>query len=126
MRWCLDRFRLHGGIKELTDLLPDKLLAFGRLPPDLLLHRVCVRSHSQVVLNHLPRDPGHVGWPPCKHVGVSPEEGDECAFLFAAQVTANLDDLGGVFAHHDLLRRNGGVGSEVRTAAAGGGGGERT
>ena len=69
-----------------SDLLPDELLALGRLPPDLLLHRVCVRVHSQVVL--------------------------ERAFLFAAKITADSDDLGGVFAHHDLLCRNGGIGSE--------------
>jgi hypothetical protein len=43
---------------------------------------------------------------------VSPEEGDERAFLFTAQVMADPDDLGGVFAHHNLLRRDGGVGGE--------------
>ena len=64
------------------------------------------------MLDHLPRDPGHVGRLPCKHVGVSQEEGDERTFLFAIQVTADADDLGGAVAHHDLLRRNRGVGGE--------------
>ena len=45
------------------------------------------------MLDHLPRDPGHIGRLPCKHVDVSPEEGDERAFLFAVQVTADADDL---------------------------------
>ena len=83
------------GVKELADLLPDELLALRRLPPDLLLHRAGVRAHRQVMLDHLPRDPGHIGRLPCKHVDVSPEEGDKRAFLFAAQVTADSDDLGG-------------------------------
>ena len=100
------------GNKELADLFPDELLTLGCLPPDLLLHWACVQEHNQVVLNHLPRDPGHVRRLPCKHVGVSPAEGDERAFLFATQVTANSDDLGGVFAHYDLLRRTKGVGSK--------------
>ena len=102
----------EAGVKELADLLPDELLALGRLPPDLLPHRSCVGAHSKVVLDHLPRDPRHIGRLPCKHVDVSPEEGNERAFLFVTQITADPDDLGRVFAHHDLLRGNGGVGGE--------------
>ena len=102
----------EAGIKELAYLLPDEFLALGRLPPDLLLHRPCVGAHSKVMLDHLHRDLEHIGRLPCKHVDVSPEEGDERAFLFATQVTADLDDLGGVFAHHDLLRGDGGVSGE--------------
>ena len=90
----------------------SRILALKRLPPDLLLHQACVWAHSQVMLDHLPWDPEHIGRLPCEHVNVSLEEGDERAFLFAAQVTNDSDDLGGVFAHHDLLRRNRGVGSE--------------
>jgi hypothetical protein len=64
------------------------------------------------VLDHLLRDPGHIERLPCKHVDVSPEKGDERAFLFVAQVTADPDDLGRVFSQHDLLRRDGGVDGE--------------
>ena len=51
----------ESGVKEHADLLPDELLARRRLSPDLLLHRAGVRTHSQVMLDHLPKDPGHVG-----------------------------------------------------------------
>ena len=102
----------ESSVEELADLLADKLLALWRLPPDLLLHWSGVRMHGQMMLDHLPRDPGHVGRLPGKHVYVSPEEGDERAFLFAAQVAADTDNLGSVFAHHDLLRWNRGVGGE--------------
>ena len=102
------------GVKELADLLLDELLALRRLPPDLLLHRAGVRAHHQVMLDHLPRDPGHVRRLPGKHVCVVPEEGDERAFLFAAQVTADPNDLGSVFAHHNLLHGDRGVDSESR------------
>ena len=102
----------EASIEDLVDLLLDELLALERLPVDLLPHRPCVWAHSKVVLDHLPRDPGHIGWLPCKHVDVSLEEGDERTFLFVAQVTSDSDDLGRVFAHHDLLRRDGGVGGE--------------
>ena len=70
----------------------------------------CRRTHGQVMLDHLPRDPGHIGRLPGKHVHVSPEEGDKRAFLFAAQVAADTDNLGSIFAHLDLLRWNRGVG----------------
>ena len=103
----------EAGVKELTYLRTDELLALGRLPPDFLLHRACVRAHNQVVLDHLPRDPGHIGRLPCKHIDVSPEEGDERAFLFVTQITANSDDLGRDFAHRDLLCRDGGVDDEL-------------
>jgi hypothetical protein len=41
----------------------------------------------QMVLDHLPRDLGHLRWLPCKHIRISPEEGDEREFLFAVQIT---------------------------------------
>ena len=108
----MEDFSDKSGVEELADLLADKLLALWRLPLDLLLHRAGVRTHSQVMLDHLPRDPGYIGRLPGKHVHVSPEEGDERAFLFAAQVAADTDNLGSVFAHLDLLRWNRGVGGE--------------
>ena len=103
----------EASIEELADLLPDELLVLGRLPLDLLPHRPCVRAHGKVVLDHLPRDPGYIRRLPCKHIDVNPEECDERTFLFVAQVTADPDDLGRVFAHPDLLHMDGGVGIEL-------------
>jgi hypothetical protein len=45
------------------------------------------RVDSQPVLDHLLKDPNHVGRLPCKHIDVSLEEGDKCEFLFCPQMT---------------------------------------
>jgi hypothetical protein len=49
-----------------------------------------------MVLNHLPRNPGHLRWFPGEHVNICPEELDEHAFLFLSQVPPNPGGLGGL------------------------------
>jgi hypothetical protein len=41
-----------------------------------------------MVLDHLPGDPRHLRWLPCKHVGICLEEGDEREFLFSSRSLA--------------------------------------
>jgi hypothetical protein len=60
------------------------------------LDRSGVGVDLQMVLNHLPRDPGHLRWLPCKHICVSPEEGDEREFLFAVQITRDTGSLSSI------------------------------
>jgi hypothetical protein len=61
----------------------------------------------QMVLDHLPRDPGHLRWLPCKHIRVSLEEGDEREFLFAVQITRDTGSLSSIGpnlnGHGDVL-----------------------
>jgi hypothetical protein len=45
---------------KLLYFLDDKVLFLLRLFPGLLLHGVCLRAHSYVVLNHLPGNVGHI------------------------------------------------------------------
>jgi hypothetical protein len=70
-------------IKQLLNLLSDKILSLNGLLLGLLLDRSGIRVDLQMVLNHLPGDPRHLRWLPGKHVHISPEEGDEREFLFA-------------------------------------------
>jgi hypothetical protein len=56
-----------------------------------------------MVLDHLPRDPRHLRWLPCEHVGICLEEGDEREFLFFLQITRNASGLGGTHAELDGL-----------------------
>jgi hypothetical protein len=55
--------------------------------PELLLDRSSSLVDFEFVLNQLPRDSGHVGWAPCKDVGVVPEEVGEREFLFRVEVS---------------------------------------
>jgi hypothetical protein len=73
----------EAGLKQLLDFFTDKVLPLNELLPRLLLDQSGVGVDLQMVLDHLPRDPGHLRWLPCKHIRVSPEEGDEREFLFA-------------------------------------------
>jgi hypothetical protein len=52
-----------------------------------LLDRSSSLVDFEFVLNQLPRDSGHVGWAPCKDVGVVPEEVGEREFLFRVEVS---------------------------------------
>ena len=70
---------------ELPDLFNDELLSLQSLLPDLLLDGSRVRTDSNMVLNHLPRNARDVRCLPCKHVGIRPQEGDERDFLFAVK-----------------------------------------
>jgi hypothetical protein len=56
-----------------------------------------------MVLDHLLRDPRHLRWLPCEHVGICLEEGDEREFLFLLQITRNASGLGGICAKPDGL-----------------------
>ena len=79
--------------QHLPHLLVDEVLSLQCFAPDLLLDGQCVRVYVQAVLDDLHGDPGHVRWLPHEHVSVSPEEGDEHAFLFFAQVSSNGHSL---------------------------------
>ena len=65
-----------------------------------------IRVYSQVVLNHLPRDPRHIGRLPCEHVSVCPKEGDEREFLFGVKGPIHLDGPSRVGIQKDLLNRD--------------------
>jgi len=41
-----------------------------------------MRTNGEVVLNYFPGNAGDVGWLPCKHVDIRPQESNERAFLF--------------------------------------------
>jgi hypothetical protein len=90
----------EASIKQLLNLLSDKISSLNGLLLRLLLDRPGVRVDLQLVLNHLPRDPRHLRQLPGKHVHISPEEGDECEFLFAVQIAHDAGGLGSI--HTDL------------------------
>ena len=75
----------EAGPEKLGNFEPDDVLALQRLSAHLLSDGPRIRGYGQVVLDHLPRDPGHVGRLPCKHVRIFPEEGDEREFLFGVE-----------------------------------------
>src|SRR5438132_1952960 len=91
------------GLEELVDFKPDDILALQRLSAHLLPDGPRIRRYGQVVLDHLPWDPGHVRWLPCKHISVCPEEGDEHEFLFGVKQPAHLHSLGKVVIQEDVL-----------------------
>jgi hypothetical protein len=67
----------------------------------LLTHRPDVGVDLQMVLDHLPRDPRHLRWLSCEHVGICLEEGDEREFLFFAQIAHNASGLSGIRSKPD-------------------------
>src|SRR5881394_1857223 len=93
----------EAGSEQLVDLELDDVLALQSLSAHLLSDGPRIRGYGQVVLDHLPRDPGHVGWLPCKHISVCPEKGDEHEFLFGVERPAHLHGLGGVGIQENLL-----------------------
>src|SRR5207237_7622022 len=95
----------EAGSEKLVDFEPDDILALQRLSAYLLSDGPRIRGYGQVVLDHLPRDPGHVGRLPCKHISVCPEEGDEHEFLFGVERPTYLHGLGGVGIQENLLDR---------------------
>jgi hypothetical protein len=48
------------GIKQHFELFTDEVLLLNGLLSGLLLHRPGIGVDLQMVLNHLPRDPGHL------------------------------------------------------------------
>ncbi len=62
------------GLQESRYLLADEGLPLRGLAPYLLPDGSRVRSHGETVLDHRPRDPGHVRQLPGEDVGVLPQE----------------------------------------------------
>src|SRR5207244_3449820 len=93
----------EAGLEQLVDFEPDDVLALQSLSAHLLPDGPRIWEYGQVVLDHLPRDPGHVGWLPCKHISICLEEGNEHEFLFRVKRPAHLHDLGRVGIQGDLL-----------------------
>ena len=99
-------FMDEAGLEELLNLLLDDVLALQRLSVHLLSDGPCIRVYGQVVLNHLPRDPGNIRRLLGEHISVCPEEGDEHEFLFGVKRPTHLDGPGSVYAQRDLLDRD--------------------
>ena len=93
----------EASLKQLLDFFTDEVLPLNGLLPRLLLDWSGIGVDLQMVLDHLPRDPGHLRWLPCKHIRVSPEEGDEREFLFVTQVPCDVGSLGGIRTDLDDL-----------------------
>src|SRR5581483_1622353 len=91
--WVLD-LADEASSQQLVNLSADEFLPLHGLTPHLLLHRSSIGADRQMVLNHLPRDPGHVGWLPCKNVDICPEESDELEFLFGVEAPTDASGLG--------------------------------
>jgi hypothetical protein len=60
----------EASIEQLFDFFMDEVLPLNGLLLGLLLDRPGVWVDLQMVLNHLPRDLGHLRWLPGKHVDV--------------------------------------------------------
>jgi hypothetical protein len=58
-----------------------------------LLDQSVVGVDLQMMLDHLPMDLKHLRRFSDKHVNGSPEEGDECEFLFVVQITRDTGSL---------------------------------
>jgi hypothetical protein len=84
------------GDKNLLDFFIDEVLQLDGLLLGLLLHRYGVRVDLHMVLDHLPRDPGHMQRMPGTHLNIIPEEGDEHEFLFVTQISHNAGGLRGI------------------------------
>jgi hypothetical protein len=57
--WVVDLF-YEASLQQLMDLFTDEVLPLDGLFPWLLSDRSGVGPDPQMVLNHLPRDPGHL------------------------------------------------------------------
>jgi hypothetical protein len=58
-QWVVDLFD-EASLQQLADLFTDEVLPLDGLLPWLLSDRSGIRANLQMVLNHLPRDPGHL------------------------------------------------------------------
>jgi hypothetical protein len=90
-------------VEQLLDFFMDEVLPPNGLLPGLLLYWLDVGVDIQMVLDHLPRDPGHLWWLSDKHVDISSEEGNERGFLFVTEVPRDVGGLGGIRADLDGL-----------------------
>jgi hypothetical protein len=75
------------GIERLIDLFTNEVLPLNGLLSRPLLDQSSIGVDLQMMLNHLPRDRGHLRRLTGKHVDINPEEGDEREFRFAVQIT---------------------------------------
>jgi hypothetical protein len=50
----------ESGVEQLLDFFMDEVLLLNGLLLGLLLHQSAVGVDLQMMLNHLPRDPGHL------------------------------------------------------------------
>jgi hypothetical protein len=96
----------EASLQQLADLFTDEVLLLDGMLLWLLLDRPGIRVDLQMVLNHLPRDPGHLRRFLGEHVNICPEEGNERAFLFLSQVPADAGGLGGLRSDLDGLYGN--------------------
>jgi hypothetical protein len=94
----------EASLKQLLDFFTDEVLPLYGLLPRLLLDRPGVGVDLQMVLDHLHRDLRHLRWLACKHIPVSPEEGDEREFLFAVQITRDTGSLSSIDPNLNGLR----------------------
>src|SRR5438105_1929962 len=99
----MTNFADEASSEQLVNFEPNDVLALQRLSAHLLPDGPHIREYDQVLLDHLPRDPGHVGWLPCKHINVCPEEGDEREFLFGVKRPTHLHGLCRVGIQENLL-----------------------
>ena len=105
--WMTSRMLQHP-----PHLVANEVLPLWGLVPDLLLYGPCTGVHDKMVLDHLPGDPGHVGWFPCKHVDIRPEEGDERVFLFLPQLPYG-DGFLGIIPEVDPLGESRAIGKNA-------------
>jgi hypothetical protein len=96
----------EASMQQLAYLFTDEVLPLDGLLLWLLLHQPGVGVDLQMVLNHLPRDPGHLRRLPGEYVDICPEEGDERAFLFLSQVSPDAGGLGGLRSNLDGFHEN--------------------
>jgi hypothetical protein len=57
--WVVD-LPYEASVKQLLEFFMDEVLPLNVLLSGLLLYRPVIRVDLQMVLNHLPRDPGHL------------------------------------------------------------------
>jgi hypothetical protein len=79
---CLIETSVVNAHPKLSNFFMDEVLPLNRLLPRFLLDWSGIGVDLQIVLDHLPRDPGHLRWLQGKHINITLEEGDEREFLF--------------------------------------------
>jgi hypothetical protein len=72
----------EAGIEQLIDFFMDEILSLNGLLLVLMLDWLVIGVDLQMVLDHLPRDLGHLWWLQGKHINIIPEKSDEREFLF--------------------------------------------
>jgi hypothetical protein len=93
-------------VEQLFDLSTDEVLLLNGLLSGLLLDRSTVGVDLHMMLNHLPRDPGHLGQLLGKHINISPEEGEVHEFLFDVQVPHDVGGLGSISPNLNSLHED--------------------